>query len=359
MPLRTILFVIPSLRYGGAARQLMLLATGLSRESFRVRVAVLGTVSPWVESLRATGVEVEVLNRRRPFDVLPFLALRRLIRATRPDVVHVWGAMALRSVVLSGSRQPHQLLISAALPPVGSPGNLDRWLLLRTRAAIAFGATEAERYRRLGIAETRITIVAPAVQAQAIVEPAQLPGVATGDRVLLGLGPIEAHKGFREAVWAFDLLRHLYGDVHFVLAGAGSDRPRVEQFARQIGVMGQVHFLGECADPAPLFQRADLVWVPSLCGGGVCATLEAMAAGRTVIASRCPDLAEIIADGEIGFLVEPNDKAALARRTRLLLDDPAARQRCGQAARQRVAERFSEARLVEACANVYGADCRL
>ena len=70
---------------------------GLPRESFRVRVAVLGTETPWVESLRGEGVEVEVLGWRRPFDVLPFLALRRLIKSMRPDVVHVWGATALRA----------------------------------------------------------------------------------------------------------------------------------------------------------------------------------------------------------------------------------------------------------------------
>jgi glycosyltransferase involved in cell wall biosynthesis len=224
-------------------------------------------------------------------------------------------------------------------------------LLLRgVEGVLAFGVTEAQRYRRLGVPDSRITVVAPAVNVpSAIVEPAQLPGVTAGARVLLGLGPIERHKGFREAVWAFDILRHLYENVHLVLAGAGSDRPRVERFARDLGTIDHVHFLGAVVDPAPLLQRAEVIWVPSLHGGGVGATLEAMAAGRVVIASRCPDLAEVVVDGETGFLVEPDDKAALARQTRLLLDDAAGRQRCGAAGRQRVLEHFSVARLAEAC----------
>jgi glycosyltransferase involved in cell wall biosynthesis len=355
MPPRTVLFVSRSLEYGGAARQLMLLAGGLARQSWRVRVAVLGLESPWVEALRRDGVEVEVLGWRRPFDVWPFVALRRLVRSMRPDVVHVWGATALRAVVLSGSRGVSRLLVSGAVSPARRPPRLDGWILRRVEGVIALGTTDAERYRRLGVADSRITLAAPAVSMPPNVEAAEVPGVAATERVLLAIGPIERHKGFREAVWAFDIVHHLYGDVHLLLVGAGPDRPRVEEFARHIDVLSHVRFLGPVADTAPLLQRAEVVWVPSLTGGGVGAALEAMAAGRPVVASRCPDLAEVVTDGETGFRVAPDDKAALARQTRFLLDDAELRRRCGETGRQRAAEHFSVARLVEACARRYAA----
>ncbi|HTU17976.1 MAG TPA: glycosyltransferase [Gemmataceae bacterium] len=354
MPARTILFVISSLKYSGAARQLCLLSASLPRDSFRVCVAVLGAETPWVASLRGAGVEVAVLGWRRPFDVLPFVALRRLVRSMRPDVLHVWGATALRAVVLTGSHRVNQLLVSAVLSFGQRMDRLDRWLLSRAGGVIALSAAEAERYRRLGVADSRLTVVSPAMSIPTDnVKPADLPGVAANDRVLLGLGPIEPYKGFREAVWAFDILRHLYDDVQLVLAGSGTDRPRVEQFARQIGIGQHVHFLGPCADTAPLLHRAEIVLVPSLRGGGVCAALEAMAAGRPVVASRLPDLAEIVVDGETGFLVEPGNKAALARQTRFLLDDSPRRQRMGESGRQRVRAHFSAGGLVEACARRY------
>ncbi len=353
---RSVLFVTASLEYSGASRQLCLLAANLPRETFRVRVAVLGRETPWAASLHRQGIEVEVLGWRRPFDVLPFLALRRLLRSMRPDVLHIWGATALRAVMLTGSR-PTNLLVSAALSFAQRSSWVDRQLLVRAGGVIALGTAEAERYRRLGVAQTALTIVAPAMPVpRGTIKPVELPGVTAKERVLLGLGPIEPHKGFREAVWAFDIVRHLYNDVHLILAGDGSDRPRVEQFAQQIGVRGHVHFLGVCAETAPLLQRADIVWVPSLRGGGVCAALEAMAAGRPVIASRLPDLAEIVVDGETGFLVEPNDKAALARQTRLLLDDPQQRHRMGESGRQRVREHFAVNRLVETCARRYAGE---
>jgi glycosyltransferase involved in cell wall biosynthesis len=353
---RSVLFVIASLEYSGAARQLCLLSAALPRESFRVHVAVLGTETPWATSLRSEGVEVEVLGWRRPFDVLPFVALRRLIRSMRPDVLHVWGAPALRATVLTGS-WPTDLLVSDDLSFARRTGWVDRRLLSRAGAVIAFGAAEAERYRRLGVADSRLTIASPAIPILAgTVKPVELPGVTANDRVLLGLGPIEPHKGFREAVWAFDILRHLYNDVHFVLVGDGSDRPRVEQFARQIGVRDNVHFMGSCVETSSLLRRADMLWVPSLRGGGICSALEAMAAGRPVVASRLPDLAEIVVDGETGFLVEPNDKAALARQTRLLLDNPLRRQQMGESGRQRVYEHFTANRLVESCVRRYAGD---
>jgi glycosyltransferase involved in cell wall biosynthesis len=356
MQQRTVLFVIASLEYNGAARQLSLLAANLPRESFQVRVVVLGTETPWAASLRGEGVVVEVLGWRRPFDVLPFVALRRLVRSIRPNVLHVWGTTALRAVMLTGSRTTN-LFVSAALSFAHRTNRVDRWMLTRAAGVIAFGTAEAERYRALGVAQTNLTVVSSAMPVQtATVKQVGLPGVTVNDRVLLGLGPIEPHKGFREAVWAFDIVRHLYDDVHFVMIGDGSDRPRVEQFAQQIGVRDHVHFLGSCSETASFLRRADIVWVPSLRGGGVCAALEAMAAGRPVVASHLPDLAEIVLDGETGFLVEPNNKAALARQTRLLLDDPQRRRRMGEAGQQHVREHFSLERLVGACAQRYAGE---
>jgi glycosyltransferase involved in cell wall biosynthesis len=171
--------------------------------------------------------------------------------------------------------------------------------------------------------------------------------------LLLGIGPIEPRKGFRDAVWALDILHYLYDDLRLVLAGDGSDRPRLEEFARAIEVDKRVVMLGRRPDLAPWLHRAELVWIPSRTGGGVCAALEAMAAGRPVIATRLPDLAEIVADGVAGCLVPPGDKTELARQTRFLLNDSDRRIAYGEAGRRRAAEHFSVEALVGRCAKLY------
>jgi len=145
----------------------------------------------------------------------------------------------------------------------------------------------------------------------------------------------------------------LYPDLHLLLAGAGPERPRLEQFVASIHLRSRVHFTGIAPDLAELLARAEVVWVPSRADAGLNTALEAMAAGRPVVASRLPGLAEVVADGETGMLVAPGDKVALARQTRLLLDDAARRRRLGEAGRQRARSHFAVEALVRRYSDLY------
>ncbi len=348
---RKLLLLISSLDYSGPARRLCSLARGLPRDRFQVRVAVLERDASWAVALRTAQIEVDVLGWKRPVDMQPFFALRRLLKAERPEIVHAFGTTALRAVKLCGS--PRLRVLGSDLLPRGRKAGgwtVDRWLLRGTGRLLAFGEAETRRYQQAGAAPTQVVQVTPGVELNDTV------GDATdwpSGRVLLSVGPIEAHKGFREAVWAFDILHYLFDDLRLALLGDGADRVRVEEFARAVGATSRLAFLGVRPNVEPYLRRASVVWVPSRSSGGVCATLEALAAGRPVVASRVPELEEIVVDGESGYLVSPGDKAALARQTRLLLDDAALAGRLGAAGQQRVAERFSAARMVAECAAHY------
>ena len=81
--------------------------------------------------------------------------------------------------------------------------------------------------------------------------------------------------------------------------------------------------------------------------------LEAMACGTPVVASRVGGLAEVVQDGETGFLVPPGDVPALRDRLDQLLRDPALARRLGDNARARVLEHFTWARVAERCLAAY------
>jgi glycosyltransferase involved in cell wall biosynthesis len=285
--------------------------------------------------------------------VLPLAALRRLLRSYRPDVIHAWGPLALRAV--AAFRSTARLLVSAALPPGGRPGVVDRWLLRRADGVLASGLEQAERYRRLGVAAQRLHVLRPGVGAAEPEPAATAPGLPPEARVVLGVGPLAPHKGFRDAVWAFDILRFLYEDLRLVLLGGGPGRAALEHFAGAAGVAPHVHFLGPVPAVGPWLERADVVWVPSLRPAGVGAALEAMAAGRPVVSSDLPELREVVADGETGLLFKPGDKAALARQTRALLDHTGLRRRLGAAAREHARKHFAAARAVRQAARLYEA----
>jgi glycosyltransferase involved in cell wall biosynthesis len=241
---------------------------------------------------------------------------------------------------------------SAVLPPRGLPGRLDRFLLRRGVDIIALGGAEQHRYAALGLAAGRIQCLRPAVVPGKVEKAVDLP-IPARDVVLLVVGPLTAEKSPHTAVWALDILRKVYPHLHLVVAGSGPDRARAEEFARNIRALAWVHFVGEVPSVWPLLERADIVWAPALAECGRCSVLEAMAAGRPVVASRWPGLAEIVIDEATGFLVPPGDKAALARQTRRLIEDADLRRRLGEAGRRRALEEFTVEAMVRDAAGVY------
>jgi hypothetical protein len=331
--MRKVLFVISRLEYSGPTGQLVLLIDYLPRPEFELHVCVLGPEGP--PTVR--GVPVEFLGWKHLLDFKPLIRLRERIHGYQPDVIHAWGGPALRAVALVGGAQNHRLVVSG-VPPRRQPGLripwLDRWLLGRAAAGSA-----------------GLGLLAPGAVLQA--GPARPPGVPASARLLVGVGPLEPAKGYRDGIWVLDILRFLYEDLHLVLVGNGSDRPRLERFARIVRMEDRIHFVGHQETVAPWLAAAEVVWVPSHAEAGVNVALEAMSLGRPVIATRVPGLREIVADGETGFLIRPGDKAGLARRTRRLLDDPVLCRRFGEAARQRIRHHFSAEAQAEGYAELY------
>jgi glycosyltransferase involved in cell wall biosynthesis len=347
-----LLHLVSSLDYSGTARKVTALATELPRDLFETRITVLGTEAPWVQSLRRAGLPVDILGWRRPFDVRPFLALRHVVQSFQPQVIHVWSAPALRALAVLG-RGPATLVVSDVLQPGHPLAFGDRLLARNADAVVAFSNAEAERYRSSGLAGAKIAIIQPGVNLHPDDRSgAELPSLPPG-RILLGIGPLEFHKGFHDAIWALDILHFLYAHLHLILAGQGSDRNRLATFTQSVGAAAHVHFVGAVDQVAPLLHRATVVWVPTRIQGGTGAVLEAMAAGRPVVATRAGGLDEIVLDGITGFLIKPGDKAGLARQTRLLLDDPALAAQLGEAGRRRVLENFTATRMARQCQRLY------
>jgi glycosyltransferase involved in cell wall biosynthesis len=355
--MKRILCVLGSLEYSGAAKQVSLLAAGLPRDQFAVRVCALGGAGRVAEKLRAAGVQVDALGGTRLVNLAALWHLRCLIRNARPDVIHAWGRSSVRMVALAAKRGVSKVLVSNPFSPKdkrATLGRLDRWLLRGVDKVVALGPAEAERCRRVGLPMEKINVVLPGVET---ITDCRLPiadlNAVSGNRLVVCAGPLEPHKGFRDAIWAFDILQFLYDDVRLLVVGTGSYRKRLEQFAEATGAGRKVHFTGPVPDLPQVLAKAEVVWVPSLTESGMNVALEAMALGRPVVASRLPGLAEIIVNGKTGFLVTPGNKVELARQTRLLLDDAERRRQMGEGARSWVSVHFSTADLLRRYAELY------
>ena len=136
--------------------------------------------------------------------------------------------------------------------------------------------------------------------------------------------------------------------------GNESHLTALHEIVREAGLDDDVTFTGELADPRPAYAAMDIFVLPSAQPepfGGV--VMEAMCLGLPVIATNIGGSVEQVADGETGWLVPPNDPAALAEKLELLLRDEALRTRFGEAGRRRVAERFTLNGMVEKIVRVY------
>jgi glycosyltransferase involved in cell wall biosynthesis len=112
-------------------------------------------------------------------------------------------------------------------------------------------------------------------------------------------------------------------------------------------------FLGYQEEVAPYYAAFDAMILPSINEGTPVSAIEALAAGRPVVATRVGGVPDVVREGEDGFLVEPGDVDALAERLARLAADPELRERLGAAGRARVIPRYSVERLVDDVDRLY------
>ncbi len=161
-------------------------------------------------------------------------------------------------------------------------------------------------------------------------------------RYLLCVASFVPLKGQDVLLRAFAEVRRRHPALDLLFAGGGRTRPRCESLCRQLGLEGAVRFLGvrPAGEVRRLLAGAEIVIAPSRWEAFGLVLLEAMAAGRPVIASRVGGVPEVVEDFETGLLVPPDDPSALADAIGRLLDDATLGARLGRCGRE-VAERCS------------------
>jgi glycosyltransferase involved in cell wall biosynthesis len=346
-----ILHLIDAFDQYGSARQLALLAPGLQRAGCSIEVCCIGRSCECLETLRHTGIAVHTLGWTRWFDAPALWQLRQLVCGGRFDLIHVWRLAALRALGLVASGVLPRVVISAALPHNRQLNVLDRHLLRRVRCVALTSDHDRERCMHEGLQDIRWQIVpAAAVPPRgAGILPA---AIARYSRRIACTGRLERGQGFREAIWAADVLRQVDPDLHLLIAGAGPRQADLQTMIERLDI-ANAHLLGESVEATDVLASAAICWVPSKANRGDQAAIEAMALGRAVIASDVPCLRSLIIDGVTGHLVPPGDPVALARKTWALLHDPAQCERLGQAARIDIRARFALERVASRWHRLY------
>ena len=286
-------------------------------------------------------------------------ALRRLARDDRIQVVHAhlthdhWLAtVALRGLSCRLVRTVHHRRAVRTGPTA-------RWLFSGTDAVLAASQAIAAAIRDAGLPARRLTVVPGAVDAGRFRSDADPSAV----RAELGLGPgpvlgcvarLVPGRGHDALLRAVSRLRGSWPTLRLLLVGRGEGQPAIEELVRALGLADVVVFAGYRGDDlAQVLAAMDGFVLPA--GGAEesgRAVLEAMAAGRPVVAGRFGAMPETVVDGDTGWLVDAQPEA-LADRLAALLADPARARAMGSAGRHRVTTHFTSERRALLVEEVY------
>jgi glycosyltransferase involved in cell wall biosynthesis len=348
---------------GGVFQHVSQLCEGLAAKGHEPVVA--GPFSAVPAGVQAEMLPLELVRAVSPAaDARAVAATARLVRRVRPALVHAHSSKAGAVARLA---RPAYARTPLVYTPHGyafagwfeSDAERSRYRLIERAlaplASIVLCVCEAERSLAASVGPARRARVVhngiarpPATPIHPAVEALRESGPVVGVLTLLRPG-----KGIETLIDALPALRERQPGASVAVAGRGPDRELLEARARERGVAGALHFVGETSGPMPLLGGADLLVSPSWAESFPYSVLEAMSAGLPVVATDVGGTAEAVEHGVTGFVVPPHDADALASAMAAVLDDPEQAGRLGEAGRRRAAERFSVERMVAGTEEVY------
>ncbi len=313
---------------------------------------------------RAEGkVEVVPIGPHGEVDLKAGWQLSRHVRRWCPDVLHAHDphAVALGALALSiGSPEPRPPLVAARRVDFHIRGNaFSLWKYRQVSCFVAASRAIADMLREDGIDERRVVVVHEGIDVERV-QQAPVANVhetfwlPTGVPVVGNVAALVPHKGQKYLVDAAVLVRRQVPDAHFVILGEGELRPALEKQVRELHLEKYVLLPGFRPDVLSLLKSFDVFAMPSVTEGLGTSLLDAMAAGRPIVATRAGGIPEVVEDGETGLLVPTRDPGHLANAILRLIEDAGLRDRFRQAGLARVRERFSVGRMVDETLDVYG-----
>lgn len=177
--------------------------------------------------------------------------------------------------------------------------------------------------------------------------------VRNGDLFILTMSRLAPDKGLRYLLDAAALLLKHTFSFRIIIAGDGPARKLLEECSRQLRVTDHVTFLGFRTDISDLLAAADLVVLPSLREGLSITLLEAMAAGKSIVATNIGSHRELAAQAEMAYLVPPADAPALCEAILRVAHDRALMTQLGRAARHLFETRYTEERMLTRYTGLY------
>jgi glycosyltransferase involved in cell wall biosynthesis len=351
--------VIEALTVGGAERLVVELAGEFAQRGVENGVLCLSTPGRWARDLDSRGLYLGCVGKSRGVDLAALGVLKRRIREFAPDVVHshlftanLWTRLAFRK------RRRHAAVVTLH--------NIDDWrraihrfadgvLRRATDAFVAVSPAVRDYYVLSGLRPESIAVIPNGI-GWSEEEPAE--PLRADVPVIRACGRLVPQKGFAALIEAARILDTRRVPFRMEIVGDGPERARLEELITRHGVAHKVTLAGGRDDARRLIASCDVFVLPSLREGLPLVVLEALHAGRPIIASDLDGLRGVLEDGDNALLVDPGSPAALASAVEKLLADRTVARAIARKGRASARSRFSIEQAAQSYLDVYEAALR-
>ena len=360
-------------RYGGAARIILRLGQIAQAEGWQVDILTTDPVFQQAVKRHGLGlVNLDVIRREiRPlWDLGGLVRLGAFLRKEPYRIVHTHTSKAGFVGRLAARLAGVPVIVHTAHGFAfheASPASIRLFYSILERIATRWCdriVSVSEFHRRwaieLGMCNPGQIIAIPngiaefsPKRARAVAELRCQLGVSKGDLLILSMARLAADKGLEYLIEAAAMLPRSRQQIQVAIAGDGPARDRLEKLAIKLDVTDRVAFLGFREDVGDLLAACDLVVLPSLREGLSIALLEAMVAGKPIVATSIGSQREVASHAEMACLAPPADSLALSEAMLRLARDPALMARLGTNARAVYESCYTEDRMLDSYKRLY------
>ncbi len=353
-----VLHVDTGASWRGGQRQVLFLHRGLLERGVRSRL-VCSRGGELLRRARREGLPAEGLPLRGEWDLWSALRIARIARREGASVLHAHSSHAQALALLArafGWRGPVVATRRVDFVPRAHP--LNRWKYHGVSRLVVISRAIRDIMLGFGLPPEKLRIVPSGV------EPVPAPpgaaarfresvGVSPGEPLVGNVAHLADHKGQRYLVDAAARVLERVPRARFVIVGTGELEAPLKARAAGLGLGDRMVFAGFRDDIPAVLEGLDVFVMSSHLEGLGTSVMDALLAGRPVVATRAGGIPDIIEDGVHGVLVPPRDPEALAGGIVRVLENPGWARDLARAGRDRVLREFGVDAMVRGCLRVY------
>ncbi|KPJ58989.1 MAG: hypothetical protein AMJ42_02355 [Deltaproteobacteria bacterium DG_8] len=364
-----IAYIITSTGVGGAEKILYHTVTGLDYNQYSVSICSLKEKGEIAKELEKLGIEVHCLHMANKegfigwlISTIALLKLFSYLRRLKPTIVHSFLFRANILARIAGYLTGVPVIISSIRVMGGEKGYF-HYFEGMTSFMVDHYIAVSESVKRYIVQKSKIPVEKISViyngvnvrkhnslQTQNVKAPFD---IEAKDMILMTVGRLQKQKGHYYLFHAILKVRKEVAKIKLLIIGEGEEENNLKNLAESLDLTDQIIFTGLRFDVENILSMAKIFILPSLWEGMPNTLLEAMAAGRPVIATDVGGVPELVINGETGVLVPPKDSDALASAIIDLLQDELKAEKMGEVGRVRVEKIFNISKTLEKTENLY------